>query len=56
MTKIRTYNYPDRIVTDHRIGFTTYKLPYVMDGDLDEITEALIKADEEESLEKGDKA
>jgi len=48
--KIRTYNYPDRRVTDHRIGFTTHRLMEVMNGSLDEITEALIKADEEESL------
>jgi len=48
--KIRTYNYPDRRITDHRIGFTTHKLNFVMDGDLDEITDALIKADEEDSL------
>lgn len=48
--KIRTYNYPDRRVTDHRIGFTTHQLPGVMDGNLDEITGAIIKADEEESL------
>lgn len=43
--KIRTYNYPDRRVTDHRIGFTTHQLVGVMDGDLDEITGALIKAE-----------
>lgn len=48
--KIRTYNYPDRRVTDHRIGFTTHRLLEVMEGNLDEITEALIKADEEESF------
>lgn len=48
--KIRTYNYPDRRVTDHRIGFTSHKLNMIMDGDLDELCEALIKADEEESL------
>ena len=47
--KIRTYNYPDRRVTDHRIGFTTHKLQYVMDGDLDEICEALYQAAEEEA-------
>ncbi len=45
--KIRTYNFPDRRVTDHRIGFTTHQLPKVMDGDLDEITTALIKAERE---------
>lgn len=43
--KIRTYNFPDRRVTDHRIGFTTYKLANVMDGELDEIAEALISAE-----------
>jgi len=46
--KIRTYNYPDRRVTDHRIGFTVHKLPSVMDGDLDEITNALLKAELEQ--------
>lgn len=45
--KIRTYNFPDRRVTDHRIGFTTYQLPSVMDGAMEEITEALLKAEEE---------
>ncbi len=51
--KIRTYNFPDRRITDHRIGFTTYQLPSVMDGDLDEITNALLKAEFEagESLQ-----
>ncbi|MBF0523059.1 MAG: peptide chain release factor 1 [Candidatus Omnitrophica bacterium] len=48
--KIRTYNFPDRRITDHRIGFTTYQLANVMDGDLDEMTEALLKAEYEESL------
>jgi len=45
--KIRTYNYPDRRVTDHRIGFTTHRLMNVMDGELDEITEALLKSEAE---------
>lgn len=49
--KIRTYNYPDRRVTDHRIGFTTHKLQYVMDGDLDEICEALNKAADQEDVD-----
>jgi peptide chain release factor 1 len=49
--KIRTYNFPDRRVTDHRIGFTSYKLPNIMDGDLDELVDALFKADQEESIE-----
>ena len=40
--KIRTYNYPQNRVTDHRIGFTTQKLDRVMEGELDEIIEALL--------------
>jgi len=42
--RIRTYNYPQGRVTDHRIGFTTHQLPYVMEGgeSLDEIIDALI--------------
>jgi peptide chain release factor 1 len=47
--KIRTYNFPDRRVTDHRIGFTSHKLQFVLDGDLDELMEALLKADQEDS-------
>ena len=46
--KIRTYNFPDRRITDHRIGFTTHQLVSVIDGDLEEITEALIKAEAQE--------
>jgi len=45
--KIRTYNFPDRRITDHRIGFTTHQLVKMMDGDLDELTDALLKAEEE---------
>ncbi len=43
--KIRTYNFPDRRVTDHRIGFVTHQLESVLDGDLDELTDALIEAE-----------
>jgi peptide chain release factor 1 len=39
--KIRTYNYPQGRVTDHRIGLTLYNLPAVMDGDIGEIIEKL---------------
>jgi len=49
--KIRTYNFPDRRVTDHRIGFTTYQLPSVLDGDLDEVVGALLKAELEAEKE-----
>lgn len=48
--KIRTYNYPQSRVTDHRVGFTSYNLPVVMDGDLDPFIDALILADESEKL------
>ncbi|MFH0762677.1 MAG: peptide chain release factor 1 [Candidatus Omnitrophota bacterium] len=44
--KIRTYNFPDRRVTDHRINFTSHQLEAVLEGDLDEISDALIKASE----------
>ncbi|MBF0593470.1 MAG: peptide chain release factor 1 [Candidatus Omnitrophica bacterium] len=45
--KIRTYNFPDHRVTDHRVGFTTHQLPAVMEGDLDDIIEALLKAEDD---------
>lgn len=48
--KIRTYNYPQSRVTDHRIGFTSYNLGAVMDGDLDAFIDALTVADEAEKL------
>jgi len=49
--KIRTYNYPQNRVTDHRIGFTTKNLDRVMDGDLDDIIDALIQEDQKRKLE-----
>lgn len=48
--KIRTYNYPQSRVTDHRIGYTSYNLAAVMDGDLDPFIDALSIADEAEKL------
>ena len=42
--KIRTYNFPDRRVTDHRINLTLHKLEAILEGDLDELSDALIKA------------
>ncbi|MBP5216347.1 MAG: peptide chain release factor 1 [Bacilli bacterium] len=48
--KIRTYNYPQNRVTDHRIGFTIQKLDRVMEGDIDEILAALIHYDEEQKM------
>lgn len=48
--KIRTYNYPQGRITDHRIGLTLYKLDAIMNGDLDEVVEALKLADRAERL------
>lgn len=48
--RIRTYNFPQGRVTDHRIGLTLYKIDQIMDGDLDEIMDALITADQAEKL------
>ena len=49
--KIRTYNFPQSRVTDHRIGFTSHNLPAVMNGDLEELLDALKAAREAEHLE-----
>ena len=49
--KIRTYNYPQNRVTDHRIGFTTNSLDRVMDGALDDIIDALIQEDQKRKLQ-----
>lgn len=50
--KIRTYNYPQNRVTDHRISFTIQKLDRVMEGDLEDIIEALINADQQDKMEQ----
>lgn len=52
--KIRTYNFPDRRITDHRINFTLYRIEQVLDGDLDELSDALIKAAEEKAKENNE--
>ena len=49
---IRTYNFPQGRVTDHRIGLTLYKIDAVMDGDLDEIIDALATAEQAEKLKQ----
>ena len=48
--RIRTYNFPQGRVTDHRIGLTLYKIDSVMDGDIDEIINSLATADQAEKL------
>jgi peptide chain release factor 1 len=48
--RIRTYNFPQGRVTDHRIGLTLYRIESIMNGDLDELVEALITADRAEKL------
>jgi peptide chain release factor 1 len=49
--RIRTYNFPQGRVSDHRISVTLYKLDYFMDGDLDEIIEGLIAFDQAEKMQ-----
>ena len=48
--RIRTYNFPQGRVTDHRVGVTVYKLDAFMDGDLDEILDALTLKERTELL------
>ena len=48
--RIRTYNFPQGRVTEHRVGLTLYKIDAVMDGDIDEIIDALATADQAEKL------
>lgn len=52
--RIRTYNFPQGRVTDHRIGLTLYKIDAVMDGALDEIIDALVTADQAEKLQNSE--
>ncbi len=52
--RIRTYNFPQGRVTDHRIGLTLYKIDAILDGDLDEVVEALITADRAERLRQNE--
>ncbi len=51
--KIRTYNYPQGRVTDHRIGYTVYNLPNVMDGGIDDFISELRLAENAERLKEG---
>jgi peptide chain release factor 1 len=48
--KIRTYNFPDDRVTDHRVGLTVHNLPGILEGDLDRLVEPLSERDQQERL------
>ncbi len=54
--RIRTYNYPQGRVTDHRIGLTLYKLEQFMNGDIDEMIDSIITADQAEKLKASENA
>ncbi len=51
--KVRTYNFPQNRVSDHRIGLTKHNLEAVLDGDIDEFIDALISAEQAEKLQEG---
>ncbi len=53
--RIRTYNFPQGRLTDHRIGLTLYKLDQVMNGDLDDIIDGLVTADQAEKLQQSER-
>ena len=50
--RIRTYNFPQGRVTDHRVGLTLHKLDFVLNGELDEIINVLITADQAEKMKQ----
>ena len=54
--KIRTYNFPQSRVTDHRIGLTLYKIDSIMNGNLDELIDALVAANQAEKLRESGEA
>jgi len=52
--KIRTYNFPDRRVTDHRINLTVHQLESVLEGELDAFSDALIQAENDEKMKQNE--
>ena len=50
--RIRTYNFPQGRVTDHRIGLTLHKIDFILNGELDELLNALITADQAEKMKQ----
>ena len=54
--KIRTYNFPQGRITDHRIGLTLYKIDSIVNGDIDEIIDALRASEQAEKLRGGEES
>ena len=52
--RIRTYNYPQGRLTDHRIGLTLYRLEQILNGDLDEVIDSLVTVDQAEKLKRAE--
>jgi peptide chain release factor 1 len=48
--RVRTYNYPENRIADHRVGFKAHNLDQVLDGDLDAVVQALLDADQAERV------
>ncbi|MCX6022564.1 MAG: peptide chain release factor 1, partial [Chloroflexi bacterium] len=51
--KIRTYNFPQNRMTDHRVGLTVHNLPGLLDGNIDEVIDAVATAVQAQQLEEG---
>ena len=51
--RVRTYNFPENRISDHRVGFKAYNLDQVIDGDLDAVVEALADADRAAKMDPG---
>ena len=52
--RVRTYNFPENRISDHRVGFKAYNLDQVIDGDLDAVINALLEADRAEQIAGGE--
>ena len=52
--RIRTYNFPQGRLTDHRIGLTIHQLSAILEGDLDQVIQALVLADQQEKLKQAE--
>ena len=54
--RVRTYNFPENRISDHRVGYKAYNLDQVIDGDLDAVIDALVTADKAEKMAAADAA